>query len=60
MHSFTLGPLISLNFLKIKFIIYINLDKEVYLLDLIKKDINSKLYLENGFYFDYEKDKNLK
>lgn len=34
-----------------------NLDKEIYLLNLIKKDINSKLYLENSFYFDYEKEK---
>ena len=35
----------------------INLEQETYILYLINKDINSKLYFENNFYFDYEKDK---
>ena len=32
-----------------------NLQMETYILNLINKDINTKICLENGFYFDYNK-----
>ena len=32
-----------------------NLPIETYILNLINRDINTKIYLKNGFYFDYER-----
>lgn len=32
-----------------------NLQMETYILNLINKDINTKIYFKNGFYFDYNK-----